>query len=230
MKTELCAGTEEAVKIASQLKIDRVELCQQLEIGGITPSAGLQIFSQKLIETHVLIRPRGGNFVYSQDEKEVMLQDISASASMGVPGVVIGALDAENNLDLDWLKEATKISRNLTLTFHRAFDEVSDWQSSLETLISLGFRRILTSGQANNVLEGKETLQAMKLFANRRIEIMAGGGVTVENASIIKETVQPDAIHFSGTVLRKASENSRYALDLLVPDRQKIENILKEIR
>ncbi len=230
MDIELCAGTESAVRIARQFQLDRVELCQQLEIGGTTPSAGLQQFSQRLIETHVLIRPRGGDFVYSSDEKEVMLKDIYASASLGMTGVVVGALLKNNELDADWLKEAQKASQQLELTCHRAFDEVQDWQSSMETLISLGFKRILTSGQADHVLAGKEVLKSMKAFANGRIEIMAGGGVKADNVQIIRDFVKPDAIHFSGTSMQQADGNSRYAVDLLLPNIETIAAIVGQIR
>lgn len=230
MKIELCAGTEPAIRMARQLGLNRVELCQQLEIGGITPSIGLQQFAQVLIETHVLIRPRGGDFVYSSDEKEVMLKDIAASASLGVQGVVIGALLDNNQLDTDWLQEARKVSRQLDLTCHKAFDETEDWPSAMETLITLGFKRILTSGQAPNVLDGKDVLKAMKIHAGGRIEIMAGGGVKAGNVKAIRDWAQPDAIHFSGTKLQKSASDSRYAIDLLLPDVGVIGEIVELIR
>lgn len=229
MKKELCAGTACAVQIASKLRFDRVELCQQLEIGGITPSAGLQQFSARRIETHVLIRERAGGFVYSSDEKEIMLADIALSAALGVHGVVVGALNEDLRPDKEWLKEARKAAGKLELTFHRAFDEVNGWQEAMETLIESGFQRILTSGQAPDVLSGVETLKSMKLLAAGRIEIMAGGGVRAENAGKVIAYAQPDAIHFSGTRLRRQDESSRYATELLLPDEATIAGILKVI-
>lgn len=230
MKTELCAGTAEAVRIARSLAFDRVELCQELETGGITPSAGLQSFALKFVETHILIRPRGGDFVYSQDEKEVMLSDIDASRRLGMHGIVTGALTAANTLDTDWLNEARRQSKDTVLTFHRAFDEATDWQEAMEQLIEAGFTRILTSGQAKDVHTGMAVLQQMKAFAKGRIEIMAGGGVSVENVREVLRTAAPDAIHFSGTVRRITGEGSNYATEILVPDPQKIQDILREIR
>ena len=222
MKLELCAGNELAVRMAHQLSFARIELCQQLEIGGITPSPGLQEFSKNIIETHVLIRPRGGNFEYNADEKEVILKDIKHSKSIGIHGIVVGALNHYNELDETFLKEIVQLSGSLPITFHKAFDEVKDWRSGMEKLIELGFKRILTSGQALNASAGIEQLIEMKKFASSRIEIMVGGGVNVKNIFEIKTKVHPDAIHFSGTSMKKLGENPRYAIETLQPDLLKI--------
>lgn len=230
MKTELCAATESAVRMAAQLHFDRVELCQQLEVGGITPSIGFQQFSAAWIETHVLIRPRGGDFIYSPDEKLVMLKDIESSRLAGMHGIVIGALDETGNLDIHWLQEAKVAAGTMEITCHRVFDEVKDWKASMDTLISLGFKRILTSGQAQGVSEGKETLKAMKAYAAGKIEVMAGGGVNSGNAKSVAEFVQPDALHFSGTKRQKLGGNSRYAIEALLPDLATIEEILAVIK
>ncbi len=226
MKLELCAGNELAVRIANQLSFSRIELCQQLEIGGITPSIGLQEFSKNIIETHVLIRPRGGNFDYNADEKEVMLTDIRTSRSIGVHGIVVGALDRQNDLDESFLKEAIKFAGAVPVTFHKAFDEVKDWKSSMEKLIELGFRRILTSGQAINATEGIDQLIEMKKFAADRIEIMVGGGVNSKNIFEIKTKINPNAIHFSGTTMQKSGINPRYSIETLQPDLGKIREMI----
>lgn len=230
MKIELCAASEIAIEIASNYGFDRIELCQQLEIGGITPSVGLQLFAKSRIETHVLIRPRGGNFVFSSAEKEVMLMDIAAVKNNGLSGVVIGALTDENTLDEDWLREACKVAGNLELTFHRAFDEVNDWQSALESLISLGFHRILTSGQASNALLGKALLTQFLAFANKRIEIMAGGGIQVSNIAEIQSEVCPNAIHFSATEWKQIGDGSRYEINALCVSESKVQTLLKAIQ
>jgi copper homeostasis protein len=222
MKLELCAGNELAVRIAHQFSFERVELCQQLEIGGITPSYGLQVFSKNIIETHVLIRPRGGDFVYNSDEKEVMLKDIQFSKSIGIHGLVVGALNHHSELDETFLKEMVKLSGSTTITFHKAFDEVKDWKETMEKLIELGFKRILTSGQALNASEGIEQLIQMKKMTSNRIEIMVGGGVNSKNIAEIKTKVIPDAIHFSGTSMKKLGENLRYSIETLQPDSVKI--------
>lgn len=230
MKLELCAGTESAVRMAAELQFDRIELCQMLEIGGITPSIGFQQFSKELIETHVLIRPRGGGFQYSDHEKEIMLKDIVASRELGMDGVVVGALDEQGNLDKEWLQKVIAIKGSMELIFHRAFDEVKDWQQSMDVLIELGFKRILTAGQASNVSNGREILKNMREYANDRIEIMLGGGVEPTSIHEIKNLVKPHAIHLAGAKLIKLDENSRYATDALIPDLKLIQEILSEIK
>jgi copper homeostasis protein len=223
MKTELCAGTIEAVNLAVKYQFDRVELCQQLEIGGLTPSIGLQIASQKKIETHVLIRVRGGDFVYSSEEKEIMLQDIFEANKQGMSGVVVGGLLSSGELDLEFLQEITKLSKGLSLTFHKAFDEVADWSSAMEALIELQFHRILTAGQATNVWNGKDQLHEMLKIAQQRIEIMAGGGITLDTISQIVAEIPLDAIHFSGTTYSILAPSSIYETKALLPDESKIQ-------
>lgn len=229
MKIELCAASELAIVLASAYGCDRIELCQQLEVGGITPSHGLQQFAKSRVETHVLIRPRGGDFVFSSAEKEVMLMDIAAVKRNDLAGVVIGALTQANTLDIDWLKEASKIAGKLELTCHRAFDDAVDWQDALESLISLGFRRVLTSGQAPNALLGKELLRSFVDQSKNRIEIMAGGGVNVANIANIYAEVKPNAIHFSATEWRQIGVGSRYETAALCVDETKLKQLLNAV-
>jgi copper homeostasis protein len=232
MKIELCAGNEAACRIAMELKLDRIELCQQLEIGGVTPGIGLIDFAvnQLQVETHVLIRPRAGGFVFNADEKTVMETDIAAAVKTGVTGLVVGALTNSGELNLNWLKRVQEAFPQHIWTFHRAFDEVKDWKGAMDQLIGLGFTRILTSGQANNVLEGIPVLRAMQAYAAGRIEIMAGGGVTVANAAQIRSELHPQAIHFSGTNLQTIDQGSRYAATVLTPDREKIRQLTEIFR
>lgn len=230
IKIELCAASETAIEIASNYGFDRIELCQQLEVGGITPSVGLQLFAKSRIETHVLIRPRGGDFVFTSAEKEVMLMDIEAVKNNGLSGVVTGALTAENTLDLDWLREACKVAGNLELTFHRAFDEVNDWQSALESLISLGFHRILTSGQALDAYLGKDQLKSFLALANKRIEIMAGGGINASNIAEIHSIINLDALHFSASEWKQIGAGSRYEINALCVSECKVKELMKAIQ
>jgi copper homeostasis protein len=158
-----------------------------------------------------------------------MLSDIHSSRSLGVQGIVVGALDNQNGLDESFLKDTIQSAGSIPITFHKAFDEVKDWKSSMEKLIEMGFRRILTSGQAINATEGFEKLIEMKKFASNRIEIMVGGGVNANNILEIKTKVNPNAIHFSGTSWRKLGENARYSIDTLQPDLVKIIEIIKAL-
>ncbi len=231
VKTELCCASPEAIELAKKYHFNRIELCQNLEIGGTTPSAALiQLAVQSGVETHVLIRPRSGNFVYSFGEKEMMIADIKTCASSGVKGVVVGALTLEKTVDLETISKMLETAPKLDFTFHRAFDDIIHWKSEMDLLIQLGFKRILTSGGQPTTLEGKDRLEEMVQFANGRIEIMIGGGISAENVSELIIKIQPDAVHFSGTSLEKSSNDSLFDVDRLIVDQEKIESILLKLK
>ena len=230
MKIELCAASIEAVYLAKEVGIDRIELCQSLEQGGLTPSPGFIEFSVALgIETHVLIRPRSGGFRYSEDEVEIMLRDISECKEIGARGVVIGVLDEMGQIHKKAIELMVQKAGDMQVTFHRAFDDTLDAEKSIDQLIQLGVRRILSSGLARNVELGMPILVDMKKHAANRIEIMAGGGVNAANVRKIIELVSPDAVHFSGTVKHLLDEESKFSETILKVDKQRIERILKEI-
>lgn len=232
MEIELCAAGIEALEIASRLGFDRIELCQNLELGGLTPSIGLQqaALNYRSFETHVLIRCRAGAFCYNDAEKEVMLRDVFQSVKLGVHGLVVGALNASNDLDIDYLKEVQSISKKLPLTFHRAFDDLSNAPDALENLCSLGFKRILTSGQESSVDVGLAGLKSLVKQAAGRIQIMCGGGVHAGNVGRIVQELKPDAVHFSGTQLTQLGKGSLFEADVLLPNEAKIKAILDEIK
>jgi copper homeostasis protein len=136
MKTELCAASLEAIRVAKELNFDRIELCQNLEQGGITPSFGMIEYAIAYgIETHVLIRPRVGGFIYNEEELEVVIRDILACKSIGVHGIVFGALTNNNEIDRDAMKEIVSKCQGMQLTFHRAFDDCVDWKKSIDLLV-----------------------------------------------------------------------------------------------
>jgi copper homeostasis protein len=231
MKIELCAGSIEAIKLAKELPIDRIELCQNLEQGGMTPSPGLIDYALAYgIETHVLIRPRPGGFIYDQDEIEIMLRNILECKELGAHGVVVGALNEYNMINESAIKMFREKAEHLELTFHRAFDDTQDYKKSMENLIDLGVDRVLSSGLGSNVELGMSNLTKMKEFANERIEVMPGGGVNSNNARRIIETVRPDAIHFSGTNRYQLDEDSMFSESILRINRSKVEHLLDEIR
>ena len=182
LQLELCAASVEALILAKTHGFDRIELCQNLEQGGLTPSAGLIGQALNLgLETHVLIRPRAGGFHYEPAEIEVIQREIEFCKNLGVQGVVVGLLQSNFELDKSLLQDLMQLAPELDWTFHRAFDESSDWKRSLDVLIELGFKRVLTSGFASNVEMGLPILEQMCQHANGRIEIMAGGGVNAGN-------------------------------------------------
>lgn len=227
MTIELCVSSLEAISLASKFDFDRIELCQALEVGGLTPSLALQKTAlESFPNTHVLIRARAGNFHYSEAEKELMLADIQACYEIGIPGVVVGSLTNENEVDLEFIQNIKKRFPSLELTFHRAFDDIKKPLEALEQLIELGVKRILTSGGKKSVSEGLEQLKSCISHANGKIEIMIGGGINSSNISTILKEIKPNAVHFSGTNLQKSQDNSLFSEDLLIVDEEKIAQIL----
>lgn len=231
MKIELCASSIKAIKLAKELNFDRIELCENLVQGGITPSAGrIEYAVDSGIETHVLIRPRPGGFIYHQDEIDIMLADIRNARKLGAKGIVVGALNEYRAIDTELLKRFKEAAEDLDITFHRAFDDcVLDWEKRLDLLMEVGITRLLSSGLASNVTIGIPILIQMKKYMGNQIELMPGGGVSAGNIGRIISEVKPDAIHFSGTVKTVADEDSLFSETFLAVDEQRVKRILEEI-
>ncbi len=231
MKIELCVASIEALQIVKDLSIDRIELCQNLEQGGMTPSHGLiEMALLNEIETHVLIRPRAAGFTYSEDEIQLMLNDIKDCLELGAKGIVIGALNINKTIDRDAMLRMKDVAKDLEITCHRAFDDSFDWKNSMDVLIEAGVNRILSSGLSSSVELGLPILAEMMKYAKSRIEIMVGGGVNLGNIQRILLDVQPDAIHFSGTSKIIIDENSYFSETLLQIDKSKVEKLIHSIR
>jgi copper homeostasis protein len=231
MKIELCAASQEAIQIASELKLDRIELCQNLDQGGLTPSAGMITYAKDLgLETHVLIRPRAGGFHYSDEEMKVILNDVQVCKDFGVQGIVIGFLQPNFEIDLESIERINSVRGNLKLTFHRAFDDSIEWRRSLDKLIACGVDRLLTSGFASNVDIGLQNLIEMTSYSNGRMEIMPGGGVNVGNMLKIKRDLDPESIHFSGTIKVLMDEESAFSETLFKADANRIAKMCDLIR
>lgn len=213
------------------MNIDQIELCQNLEQGGLTPSAGMVEFSlSKNLETNVLIRPRAGGFYYKDEDFLIMLKDIEYCKKMGAQGIVIGVLTETNEINKNQLEQIVDISEGMNITFHRAFDDTIEWKRSMEILINFGVKRILTSGISTNVETGINVLKNMVSFAKNRIEIMAGGGINAANVQKIIREAQPDAIHFSGTSKKLLDEESLFSETILGVNRKKVMRITEAIR
>lgn len=187
MKIELCCPSINSAINAKAAGADRIELCQSLNCGGVTPSYGaIAHCTQKLkIRTHVLIRPREGNFCYNEAELDTIRQDILACKQLGAAAVVIGFLHPDGTVDRQTTEEMVKLAAPMEVTFHRAFDECTDWPTQLETIIASGCHRVLTSGCSKDAYEGRHNLQQMVKQANGRITILAGCGVTPHNVQEI---------------------------------------------
>jgi copper homeostasis protein len=172
----------------------RIELCGPLHDGGTTPSAGLiaRCSDELLASVHVLIRPRAGDFVYSEDEILIMLKDIAIAKELGVDGVVIGALTPEGDIDVDTMSQLIAMASPVRVGFHRAFDQVRDQDEALELLVSLQVDHILTSGGAETATKGAPRLKQLVERADGRIGIIAGGSITKANAAnIVRATLVP---------------------------------------
>lgn len=231
MKLELCAASIEAIDLAKELAFDRIELCQNLEQGGMTPSPGfIQYALSQGLETHVLIRPRSGGFRYTSQEIDIILHDIDMCKSMGVQGVVVGVLNESDLICRPALDRIVAQAGDLDVTFHRAFDDTYEFDKSLDVLIDAGVKRVLSAGLARNVELGMPVLKRMNDYAAGRIEIMTGGGVNVGNISKLKTEVQPAAIHFSGTNKTLIDEGSMFEETILKPNRNKILRLLEAAR
>lgn len=198
MKLEACIETFEEARIAAKHKIDRVELCSALDLGGLTPSAALIKNISEQIETHVMIRPRAGDFVYTKSELLVMDKDIQIAKKLGATGVVFGCLTDTKEIDVESNSMLFEKARSLGLvsTFHRAFDFLFDLGSGITQLIDMGFDRVLTSGGQLKAYSGLNQIMKLITLANGKIEIMAGSGVNADNIKTIK-AAGVDAAHFS---------------------------------
>jgi copper homeostasis protein len=197
----------------------------------MTPSHGfIEMALLNEIETHVLIRPRAAGFTYSEDEIQLMLNDIKDCRELGVKGIVIGALNLNKTIDRDTMLRMKEVAKDLEITCHRAFDDSFDWKNSMDVLIEAGVNRILSSGLSSSAELGLPILTEMMKYAKSRIEIMVGGGVNLGNVQRILLDVQPDAIHFSGTSKLILDENSYFSETLLQVDKSKVEKLIHSIR
>ncbi len=176
---------------------DRIELCDNLEVGGTTPSYGTikLTLSKTKIPVFVMIRPRGGNFCYSKEEIEIMREDIRICKSLGVKGVVLGVLNKNDEIDYDVLKELMKETTGMEVTFHKAIDEVENPLEEIPKLAKLGIKRILSSGGKPKVLDGKKLLNQMIEIGKDKIEIIVCGGVTSENFQEVSTLIATKEYH-----------------------------------
>jgi len=196
---EIAANSLDSALAAEQGGADRIELCAALELGGLTPSAGLiaQVRERVRIPVYVLIRPRAGDFVYSESELGTMLRDVAQCAALGCDGVVIGALDENGAVDKRGCGELIAGAAKLGVTFHRAFDMARDLSVALEDVIALGCERVLTSGGESDALQGAAAIKALVAQANDRICVMAGAGVDASNVASIRATTGAAEFHAS---------------------------------
>jgi copper homeostasis protein len=200
---EIAVQDPAGVRAAITAGADRIELCSALGVGGLTPSAGMIATAIAAARAagregfvHVLVRPRGGGFVYDDDELGLTVADVIAAREAGASGVVVGALDASGGVDRAAVEALVAVAGPLEVTFHRAVDAAVDPLTTLDALVDLGVTRILTSGAAPRSIEGIETLAALVERASGRIQVMAGGGVSVADIPALA-AAGVDAVHLS---------------------------------
>lgn len=199
LEFEICVDSVESAVAAQSGGANRVELCDNLMEGGTTPSFGAIETARKLlsIKLHVIIRPRGGDFLYSDVEFEIMKRDIETAKQLEVDGVVIGILDADGNIDIARSKELTDLARPMSVTFHRAFDVCRDPLKAIDELAEIGIDRILTSGQESTAVEGIDLLADLVRHAGDRISIMACGGLKESNLKKVIAETGVCEVHFT---------------------------------
>jgi copper homeostasis protein len=208
---EICIDSISGVLAAKSAGAHRVEFCANLLEGGITPSRGMIHQARKVagIKLHVIIRPRGGDFLYDDDEFSIQEADIDAAKAEGADGVVIGLLQADGTIDVLRTRALVTRARPLAVTFHRAFDMTPDPFAALDTLISLGVERVLTSGQEASVLEGLPLITELVRRAGEKIIVMPGGGITARNVQRIVSEARPKEIHFAALEISPSAMRHR---------------------
>lgn len=196
---ELCLESIDSVIAAERGGAQRVELCANLLEGGTTPSAGTIIAARQhaQIAINVMIRPRGGDFLYTETEFESMQQDIRIAKNSGADGIVLGLLRADGTVDVERTKQLVELAHPLPVTFHRAIDVSRDLEEALEDIISTGASRVLTSGGRPSVVEGAETVAQLVQAAKGRIVVMPGCGIRAGNVLSILETTGAHEVHIA---------------------------------
>lgn len=197
---EVCANSVESCIAAQAGGADRVELCAGIPEGGTTPSYGDILIAREVLQQtklHIIVRPRGGDFLYSSTEQRIMLKDIENARHLGADGVVFGCLTAEGDVDIPLMEQLMKASQGMSVTFHRAFDVCRNPQKAIEDIIALGCGCILTSGQQSTAEQGIPLLKELQQQASGRIILLAGCGVNEANIAHIARETGIREFHFS---------------------------------
>ena len=223
MQIEICCNSITSAQNAKHGGAYRIELCQALGEGGTTPSAAAIEYCVKELKLHtrVLVRPRGGNFVYDKGEMQTLLRDIELAHHFGAHAVVVGFLTPEGNIDLDKTLQAVRAAEGMEVTFHRAFDECRNPHDALEQIIDTGCHQLLTSGCKPTAWEGRETLKKIVSQAHGRIQIIAASGIVPGNGRDIAHYTGVDAVHGSCKCTRD---------DLTVTDPEQVRQLIDSMK
>ncbi|GAK94536.1 cytoplasmic copper homeostasis protein CutC [Nonlabens ulvanivorans] len=208
MLLEICASNYQSAVNAQKAGAHRIELCSELGTGGITPSYGLlkKVMEELTIPVMVLIRPRSGNFVYSNADFDIMKRDIELSKELGCAGIVSGVLTADFKIDIKRTSELIELARPLSFTFHRAFDHIINPEQAVVDLVNLGAKRILTSGQHSKAIDGIDNLKHYQKLAGDELIILPSGGINAGNCSAFAKANFKE-IHASATeIIQQTNE------------------------
>ena len=199
VELEICANSLTSALAAQNGGATRVEFCDNLNEGGTTPSYGQLAVAKRMltIPIYPIVRPRGGDFLYSDVEFEIMQADVIACRELGCAGVVFGILLADGTIDVPRCTELKSLAGSMQVSFHRAFDMTADLPVALETLIDMGFERVLTSGGFPTALEGAAEISELVKQASGRIQIMPGAGIRPANVKQLLELTSAPAVHAS---------------------------------
>ena len=232
MQLEICANSYQSAMNAQKAGAHRIELCSELSIGGITPSYQLlkKVMKNLHIPVHVLIRPRGGDFIYSKEEFEMMKENILICKELGSKGIVSGVLHTDNRIDIKRTQELIALSKPLSFTFHRAFDEVPEPMRAIHQLMSMGVDRLLTSGQKNTAIEGLDLIVELQEIAKNKLIVMPGSGINDVNCKTFKIAGFKE-IHASASkkITKPISSNLGDSIET-VSDFEMIQKILNNIQ
>lgn len=233
---EIIGFSIEACITAQSAGAHRIELCDNPGEGGTTPSYGfIKAAREKLqIELYPIIRPRGGDFFYSEDDFEIMKTDVKVCKELGCDGVVIGILNTDGTIDKKRCRELVQFAYPMGVTFHRAFDRVADAAQAMEDVIDIGCERILTAGLLPNALDGATTIAQLIEQANGRIIIMPGSGVRADNIAAIAQKTGATEFHSSAKILIKSkmefnSIPMNEKLQLVTVDAAEIKNMIESL-
>ncbi len=241
---EACVDSPESAITAANSGAERIELCTGLSEGGLTPSMGIIKETLKCVKINlnILLRPRGGDFYYSNKEFEVIKEDLLTVKTLGCNGVVIGILNPDATIDTCRTSELIELARPMDITFHRAFDMTSCPLKALDDLLSLGIDRILTSGQSASAIKGSKLIKKLNVIAKEKIIIMPGGGINESNVQELIRKTGVKEIHASARSkvkskmkyknlncsMGKKSFDSEYTLT--ITDKTKLKNIVQKIK
>lgn len=233
---EVCIDSVESALAAQRGGARRVELCADLANGGTTPSAGMisKVRDRISIDLSVMVRPRPGDFIYSDIEFDIMKSDVSAARGMGADGVVVGVMTAKGEIDVEKTKSLVQLARPMSVTFHRAFDECVDLPQALDRLKDTGVNRILTSGGKGEIGKNIDALAHLVIRAGSSLNVMAGGGITSENVEDIVGRAHVKEVHVLSAVSSIISWNrlqsGRFGFSQWLVDEFKVRAMVDRLR